>query len=103
MRQRKGQLVARLTQQDKAATRERILRSLESIGNATEAELSEALGIDRRTVNNYLRDALASGEASKDGLVWSIQASKVVRLIDQLIISLQELRTELHRGSLGKP
>ena len=47
--------MARLTQQDKAATRERILLYLESIGNATEAELSEALGIDRRTVNNYLR------------------------------------------------
>lgn len=87
--------MARLTQQDKAATRERILLYLESIGNATEAELSEALGIERRTVNNYLRDALASGEVTKDGLVWSIQASKVIRLIDQLILNLQELRKEL--------
>ena len=87
--------MARLTQQDKAATRERILLHLEAIGNATEAELSETLGIDRRTINNYLRDALADGVATKDGLVWSVQASNVVRLIDQLIINLQELRKEL--------
>ena len=87
--------MARLTQQDKAATRERILLHLEASGNETEAELSEALAIDRRTVNNYLRDALADGVATKDGLVWSVQASKVVRLIDQLISNLQELRKEL--------
>ena len=91
--------MARLTQQDKAATRERILLHLEAIGNATEAELSETLGIDRRTVNNYLRDALADGTVTKDGLVWSVQASKVVRLIDQLIISLQELRKELSNAN----
>lgn len=87
--------MARLTQQNKAATRERILLHLEAIGGATEAELETALGIERRTINNYLRDALADGTVEKEGLVWRVQASKVIRLIDQLILNLQELRKEL--------
>ena len=76
--------MARLTQQDKAATRERILLYLESIDGATEAELSEALGIDRRTVNNYLRDALASGEVTSED-------------------SITHWNRGTHRGPLGKP
>ena len=87
--------MARLTQQNKAATRERILLYLEAVGGAPEADLEASLGIERRTINNYLREALADGLVEKDGQTWHIKAGKVLRLIDQLISNLQELRKEL--------
>lgn len=90
--------MARQTQQSKDATRERILLYLEAVDGATEADLEASLGMERRTINNYLREALAGGLVEKDGTVWSIKASKVIRLIDQLIINLQELRKELNNA-----
>ena len=35
-----------------------------------EKEISEELGVDRRTINNYLRELEDEGKASHDGWVW---------------------------------
>ena len=35
-----------------------------------EKEISEELGVDRRTINNYLRELQDEGKASHDGWVW---------------------------------
>lgn len=39
----------------------------------TEAEAADTLGIDRRTLNNYLRTLSKEGKAKKEGTRWYSQ------------------------------
>ncbi|MCL5610997.1 MAG: WYL domain-containing protein, partial [Chloroflexi bacterium] len=46
----------------------------------TEAEIADEINLERRTVNNYLRDLEFQGKALKDGLYWFPLALKESRL-----------------------
>lgn len=100
MRQSATSNMARKSQQSMLQVRDSILNHLEQSGGATEAEIAAALGIERRTANNYLNDCLRDGLVGKDGTVWICVVSKIERL-ERLIAKMQsELQMEIERRGL---
>lgn len=61
----------RITEKTKQQRIERLILLLNRHARGvTEAEIAEELGLQRRTINNYLRDLEIEGKAFKDGLYW---------------------------------
>lgn len=85
----------RISAEDKLARRELILKTLCQSDGLTELELTEALGLERRTINNHLRWLRQSGQVRKDGLIWYANTSKSAQIIDKIIALLNELKKEL--------
>ena len=52
---------------------ELVFRLIERNPNGlTEQEIADVLNMERRTVNNYLRELEIEGKLYKDGLLWSV-------------------------------
>jgi predicted ArsR family transcriptional regulator len=85
----------RISIEDKLQRRELILKTLCRNDGLTEAELTQALGLERRTINNHLRWLQETGQARKTGLIWYANVSKSAQLIDKIIVLLNELKQEL--------
>ena len=69
---------------DEATKRQRLERICllltRNASGSTEAEIAEEFRLERRTVNNYLRELELQGKAFKDGLYWYPLALKEPRL-----------------------
>lgn len=85
----------KISAEDKLQRRDRILKAIIHAGGLTEAELTEQLGLERRTVNNYLRGLQQTERVHKDGLIWYAKSNKAMQIIDQIIELLQQLKDEL--------
>lgn len=85
----------KISVEEKIQRRERILNVLAQSGGLTEAELTAQTGLERRTLNNHLRWLQQAGQVRKDGLVWYARHSKAIRIIDQIIDLLNQLKDEL--------
>jgi predicted transcriptional regulator len=63
--------MARKTEFEKADTEQKIRRELRrSWHGIKESEIAQATGMERRTVNNYLRQEEKKGNAEKSGWLW---------------------------------
>lgn len=63
--------MARLAEGEREEKRSKLLRALKFFGwGIREAELSEELGWQRRTLNNYLRDLEQEDQAHREGRSW---------------------------------
>lgn len=62
----------RITEQAKQRNIERVWLTIKRYApnGVTESEISDYAGIQRRTLNNYLRDLSEEGKIYKDGLIW---------------------------------
>jgi predicted DNA-binding transcriptional regulator YafY len=71
----------RIDDEDKRSRLERIYLLLtRNARGLTEAEIADEVRLDRRTVNNYLRELEYQGKALKDGLYWFPLVLKESRL-----------------------
>ena len=65
--------MARLFSGEKSHKSGQLLRLLQRcFGGLREREISQELGWDRRTTNNYLRDLQKQGRAHKEGRDWHV-------------------------------
>ena len=62
--------MARIPEHTKLERMRRVEALLRRADGLTEREIAEALGFDRRTVNNYLRELELEGRVEKDGRFW---------------------------------
>lgn len=56
----------------------------------SEAELSDLLGLDRRTVNNYLREMEPEGQLYKEGALWFFDPESETQLLRPLVVSPEQ-------------
>ena len=64
--------MARITNDDKQDVASKILLVIaEHKDGIRESELSELIGIERRTIHNYLKRLQATGRVRKDGCNWN--------------------------------
>lgn len=82
----------RATKQDKEKTAGLILDTLISLDGATEAELEETTGLQRRNINNYLRAILEEELVFKMGLAWHANISRKKWVINKIAKLLEELK-----------
>ena len=66
--------MARLQDGEKSQKENQVQRTLwQSLFGMREADLSEELGWERRTVNNYLRELARKGKVYKEGRSWFVE------------------------------
>lgn len=87
----------RISIEDKQAKRNLILKTLCRNDGLTELELTHALGLQRKDINNHLRWLRESGQVRKDGLFWYAVKSRKIQIIDQIITLLNELKQEIEK------
>lgn len=84
--------MARTTKQDTERTTRLILDTLISLDGATESELEELTGLQRRNINNYLRAMRDEELVFKMGLKWHANISRKTWVINQIVKLLEELK-----------
>ena len=62
--------MARLSFGKRARRKNQVLNLVSSSYGIRESEISEDLNLDRRTVNNYVRELQNDGDIVKDGWYW---------------------------------
>lgn len=63
--------MARLPEGEREVRHEQVFRMLQKHGwGLREAEISEILGCDRRTINNYLHDLEKENKVYREGRTW---------------------------------
>lgn len=95
--------MARITTQ---ATTDRAQRIQQLISQSmpdgiTEGEMVDALRLERRTINNYLRHLAAQGVIYKEGRCWYSSAESELDVIrNQLVAAIDQLFDYLRRKKL---
>lgn len=82
--------MARISVQSTTNRTQRILKIVLSSmpDGITEGEMSEALKLGRRTINNYLRELAAQGVIRKQGLLWHLTAESELDAIRNELVSV---------------
>lgn len=66
--------MARVSDTTTSERKDRLLRLLRQEGQLTEAEIAMHLNLERRTINNYLRELEYDAQVEKDGLYWMLSS-----------------------------
>lgn len=94
--------MARITDTQKQEVAEKILNMVLSSSGIREVEISEILKIERKTVNNYLRELKTSGRIYKTGYNWFASGSELDMIEADLHKAISRLFDYLrNQGSLN--
>lgn len=58
--------------------KERVLSLLRQEGELNESEIATTLNLERRTINNYLRDLEYEGKVEKEGVLWRLSSLRAL-------------------------
>jgi predicted DNA-binding transcriptional regulator YafY len=84
----------RISEDTKAERQERLLLELRRHpGGLSEAELAALLGLERRTINNYLRELELRGQLYKEEMLWLVDPHSESYRLRHLTISPEQAMT----------
>ena len=85
--------MARISEKDKSARKERVQLALRKSNGLRESELAEQIGVEKRTLNNYLRELEYEGKIYKKGVLWFEQEYVTERELRRFELSAEETIT----------
>lgn len=68
--------MARISDSTTSERKDRLLRLLRQEGQLTEAEIAAHLNLERRTINNCLRELEYDAQVEKDGVCWMLSVGR---------------------------